>query len=123
MKKLTIISLSVLLLLALSACTNKPPKKDSEKQQKSTKKEVSIAKSKEENLSQDTLLSREQAIEIALTNAGFTEDAVYDLETELDKEYRVTIWEVDFSTGSQEYSYDINAATGEIINVKQEAWD
>ncbi len=64
----------------------------------------------------DELISREKAVEIALQKSGRTRDEVYDLEAELDREHYGVYWEVDFDTREYEYSYDIDAKTGEIVH-------
>jgi len=65
-------------------------------------------------------VTREQAIDIALGAAGLTRDAVYDLEAEPDREFGGIYWEVDFETREYEYSYDINAESGEIVRSERE---
>ena len=69
------------------------------------------------------IITKEQALEIALNNAGLTVDQVFDLEAELDKEKTGTVWEVDFETLEVEYDYDIDAVTGEIVKNKIEVND
>lgn len=66
------------------------------------------------------LISRQQAIDIALRHAGLTQSTVYDLEAELDRELTGIYWEVDFETRELEYAYDIDAKTGEIVRDRQE---
>lgn len=65
-------------------------------------------------------ISRDRAIELALTEAGFTKEEVRDLEAELDRERGGLVWEVDFESGKLEYSYDINATTEEIVKVERD---
>ena len=65
-------------------------------------------------------ISREDAIEIALNDAGFYAEDVYDLEAELDRERGGVFWEVDFEHGGYEYSYYINTTTGEITKAHRE---
>lgn len=65
-------------------------------------------------------LTREQAIELALQNAGLSREQVFDLEAELDRERGNLVWEVDFDTRDYEYSYDIHAETGAVTKVKRE---
>ena len=67
-------------------------------------------------------LSREEARNIALTHAGLTADQVRDLDTELDKERGVWLYEVDFEADGYEYEYEIHAETGEILRSEKE-WD
>ena len=69
------------------------------------------------------LIARDRALEIALENASLTLESVFDLDVELDKDKNGTFWEVEFETREIEYSYDINATTGEIVKNKTEVND
>ncbi len=62
------------------------------------------------------LITREQAQNIALENAGFTADQVSRLRAEYEIEDGVPIYEVKFRQGRWEYDYEINARTGAIIS-------
>ena len=64
------------------------------------------------------LISRQDAIDIALKSAKLTKNDVYDIDAELDVERNGKYWEVDFETQKTEYSYEIDAVTGKIV--KQE---
>ena len=68
----------------------------------------------------ETLLTRDEAISLALADAQLTEEDVYDLDAELDRERGTPVWEVDFDTRELEYSYDIHAETGEILRSDRE---
>ena len=123
MKKLTIISLSLLLLLALSACTNKSPNKGNNNNSiENEKKELSISNNDSENKSV-SYISRESAIEIALKKMGASRKEVFDLEADFDQENNQSIWEVDFEHDGHEYSYYIDAVSGEILRIERDAWD
>ena len=45
------------------------------------------------------------------------------IEAELDRERGYMYWEVDFNYQNQEYSYDVNAETGDITKVECEIND
>jgi uncharacterized membrane protein YkoI len=66
----------------------------------------------------ENLLTREDAIAIALNSAGLDKSAVRDLEAELDREFGKALWEVDFDFGGKEYSFVLDAQTGEILHQK-----
>ena len=68
-------------------------------------------------------ITRDQAIEIALEQAGFMRDAVLDLEAELDRERDGLYWEVSFETPKYEYSYEIHAVTGAVVKEERERND
>ena len=61
-----------------------------------------------------------KAKSIALNHAGVSEGKAYDMEIELDDEDGRLIYEVEFKSGNMEYSYEINAATGAILNHEAE---
>ena len=62
------------------------------------------------------LISKEDAIAIALKDAGFTADQVNQQRTGFDRDGRNTEYEVDFRQGGYEYDYEIHAETGEILS-------
>lgn len=62
------------------------------------------------------LITKEEAIAIALKDAGFTEDQVTRLRTEFDYDDGRPEYEVDFHQGGFEYDYEINAETGTILS-------
>lgn len=68
----------------------------------------------------EQIISRERAVEIALQSAGLTEEAVSDLEAELDKERNGLYWEVSFETARKEYDCDIHAYNGTVVKVETE---
>ena len=63
-------------------------------------------------------ITADQALEIALKNAGLTASQVSFANTHLDydDDYGMTDYDVEFRVGNKEYSYDINPATGAILN-------
>ena len=63
-------------------------------------------------------LTRDQAINIALGRAGVSRSSISDLDTELDSDDGVLIWEIDFEVGDYEFEFEIHAYTGAIIE-----WD
>lgn len=69
------------------------------------------------------LISRQDAIDIALKSAKFTKNDVYDIDAELDVEPYGKYWEVDFETQKTEYSYEIDAVTGKIVKQETEKND
>ena len=63
-----------------------------------------------------TEITEEEAKSIALNHAGFAESEVKGLFVTKDFDDGVTVFEVEFRDGFTEYSYDIDAATGEILS-------
>ena len=68
-------------------------------------------------------ITKEDATAIGLNHAGITSDQIQTLEVEFDCEDGVIVYEVVFTSNGQEYEYDINAETGEIIDFESEADD
>lgn len=60
-------------------------------------------------------LTRDEAIDIALKDAGLTKDQVRDLEAELDRDNGVLHYDVDFEKDNKDYDYEIHAETGQIL--------
>ncbi len=64
-------------------------------------------------------ISEENAKSIALTNAGVSADTVSFIKAELDDDDGRLIYDVDFLTQNYvEYDFDIDAASGAVINIK-----
>lgn len=61
-----------------------------------------------------------KAKSIALSHAGLTESAVFDLDCELDYEYGKMVYEIDFEANGAEYEYEIDAISGEILLFESE---
>ncbi len=62
-----------------------------------------------------TELTKEQAIEIALKDAGLTREQVRELEAEKDYERGTLVYEVEFEYGRNEYSYEIRVSDGKVL--------
>ena len=70
------------------------------------------------------LITREEAKAKALTHAGLTDVTLRRIETDLDRERGVTVYEVDFEHDGYDYEYVLNAETGEILfHEKERDWD
>ena len=70
--------------------------------------------------STDGLISATKARNKALKHAGFKKSQVTGLYTELDFDDGIYVYEVEFYNGRMEYSYEINATSGEIISYESE---
>ena len=70
-----------------------------------------------------TDIGHAKAKSIALHHAGVSENQAYDMDVELDNEDGTLVYEVEFKSGSMEYSYEINAATGAILKHEAELDD
>src|SRR5215203_941384 len=64
------------------------------------------------------LITQEQAIKAVITNQSVQNTDVG--ETELDDENDRTVYKVDIVKGNQELEVNVDALTGEVINVEQD---
>ena len=64
-----------------------------------------------------------KAKSIALNHAGVSESKAYDMDIELDEEDGKLVYEVEFKSGGMEYDYEIDAATGTILQQETEKDD
>lgn len=115
MKKLSAICLVALLTFALSACTAAPTVDTT-----TTTTAIAATSVTRSTTVTTTLITRDRAIEIALQAAGLARADVRDLEAETEREQNGVFWEVEFEAGGYDYTYDIHAENGSIINQKRE---
>ena len=119
--KIRLFAVLLVVLLTLSACTvgaQSPASTPVETTQTNLQTQP-----QEQTQPASDLITREQAIAIALEHAGFTENQVRQLWAEYDVDHGVKLYEVDFKNENLEYEYDIHAETGEILNWKTEVDD
>ena len=73
--------------------------------------------------SSDAYIGEDAAIEAALAHAGINQADTTELKAELDTDDATVHYEVEFKSAGTEYSYDIDATTGEVLNFESEADD
>ena len=61
-------------------------------------------------------ITEQQAKETALADAGYTEEDVTGIRVKQDRDDGRDIYEVDFYVQAEEFDYDIDAATGQILS-------
>ena len=61
-------------------------------------------------------ITKDEAIDIALKDTGFTREQVARLHAELDYDNGHPEYEVEFHQGGYEYDYEIHAETGAILH-------
>ena len=64
-------------------------------------------------------ITPEEAKAIALQDAALTEEQIYDLDIDLDRDGSTIHYDVDFEKDGADYDYDIDAVTGEILRVEK----
>lgn len=70
---------------------------------------------KQESQKSQTLISLDQAVNIALSHAGYSASQVKFDDRELDWDDGYPIYEIEFEVGDLEYEYDIDGYTGAIL--------
>lgn len=70
-----------------------------------------------------SFISKAKAKEIALKHSQLTEKEVTFVKVKREKENKIYIYDVEFHTDTTEYSYEINAKTGKILEFSNEAHD
>lgn len=65
-------------------------------------------------------IGNDKAIEIALKNAGATADEAKFITCEFDFDDGIAVYDVEFYFDKFEYSYEINARTGAIVEVEKD---
>ncbi|MDO4338560.1 MAG: PepSY domain-containing protein [Eubacteriales bacterium] len=68
----------------------------------------------------DTLIGMEEAKNIALSDEGVTEDEVVFSTLKYEKEHRRTVYKVEFYQGNREVEYEIDAYSGDILEVDRD---
>ncbi len=68
-------------------------------------------------------ISEAKAKEIALKDAGFSEDMVTFGEISLENEDGLKFYEIEFTCGGREYEYEIDALSGEVLDKSSEPID
>ena len=131
MKKIIALALSLVFALSLAACSRRDmddTKSDMSSMTSSVKDKAESVTDKTESAAKNAAdkaegsmklmakITAKEAVEKALSHAGLKESEVTDIDTDLDRDNGVLVYEVDFNHGSTEYDYDIDAQTGEIIS-------
>ena len=91
-----------------------------EKTETETESKQKQANKKETAEKKPELLSKDQAIAVALNHAGLDRDQVEFDDIERDEDDGRIIWEIEFDAGSYEYEYEIDAETGNILDHEKE---
>lgn len=68
-------------------------------------------------------IGEDRAKFIAFTHAGTNKDKVTQYEAEMDFEHGIMVYDLEFTVGNIEYSYEINALDGAIVSHEKEGAD
>lgn len=66
--------------------------------------------------SQTGEIDADQALSIALEDAGVSEDDIYSYKTERDRDDGISVYDIEFDTDYGDYSYEIAADGGRILS-------
>ncbi|MGT2923914.1 PepSY domain-containing protein [Streptococcus caviae] len=115
-KRLLALLLTVCSVSLLAACDTD----DDDNQQTQTRTEQTANSEANQSDSSQTKISSDKAKAIALKDAGFAEKDVTLLTVEQDTDDGAAEFEIEFTKDTTEYSYTINADTGDIISKESE---
>lgn len=73
-----------------------------------------------QKLQEEAEYTQDEALGIALEDAGIDEKDVDRSRVELDYDDNSLIYDVEFYSGNEEYDYEIDAKTGEVLSVDRE---
>ncbi len=73
--------------------------------------------------SPDTAVSADEALDIALNEVGATRENISRLERMLELDDGIPVWEIDFDYDGNEYSFDVNAENGDIVERDRDRQD
>ena len=123
MKNFSIVLITLVLALSLTACTDNKMMDDISSGVGEAKDMVESATDKVTDGAKELVASitGDQAKRKAFEHAKLAEEQVEDLDVDLDRDGMTLIFEVDFKHGGVEYDYDINAITGEIISANKDS--
>ncbi len=65
-------------------------------------------------------ITQEAAKQAALTHAGVLESDARGMETGFGYEHGIAVYELEWRVGRTEYSYEIDAVTGEVVRYETE---
>ena len=88
-----------------------------------TAKATAKPTSKPTDASTTKSIGRDEALSIALKNAGIKSSQAKKVKVEKDRENGRTIYEVEFTADGYEYEYEIDASSGKILKKEKERDD
>ncbi len=128
MKKLFAIVLVFSLMLTLSGCawvkkTTDDVKEPIESEMSEMTDMTESANEPASSTTSDVKIDRDRAVDITLEHAKLEKSEVSALEVDYDKEMGKNEWDVEFHHEAHEYSYEIDADSGEILKSEKELID
>ena len=71
----------------------------------------------------EELIKEYETLKFKIHRTIIKENEIRELENNLDRENGILVYDIEFKSGNNEYSYDINAQTGEIIDREKDLND
>lgn len=68
-------------------------------------------------------ISKDEAKKAVLEHAGLSENEIKFYKSELDRERKGLVYEIEFDAGKYEYEYEVDADSGKIIKAEKEIND
>ena len=90
------------------------------KSEQKTNSQVSVNPPASNQPSSYTFIGDAAAKEIAFQHAGVSAQNVRELEFELDREHGLYYYEIEFTVGSTDYEYEIDAVTGMVLKAEMD---
>lgn len=125
MKRAYVFALMLTLVCLLAGCSVRETVRTLDAAEEAVEQKIEAAEDAVENAVRDAVLptelpagtlSSEEALEIALNQAGLTAEQVTHLKTEFEYDDGRPQYEVSFREGPWEYEFEIDAGTGEILS-------
>ena len=69
----------------------------------------------------DGIITAEKAEQLALAHAGLDHSQILESEIELEYENGILKYEIEFVSGDREYEYEVDARTGDILDIRAES--
>ncbi len=123
MKRGVVILLSLAMCAGLCACGNPPQTVPTEEPGATLDAGQSTPTPSPAPSAPEQGISEQRAREIALADAGVSEDSVTAIRVKRDVEKGVYVYDVEFYAGGKEYDYEIAAADGSILKKDFEVED
>ena len=122
-----IASMALVAAMALAGCGGSQPAPSSSSAPESSAASSAAAEASSSAAapaaSSDAYIGEDAALAAALAHAGVNQADATELKAELDTDDTTVHYEVEFKSAGTEYSYDIDATTGEGLNFESEADD
>ena len=129
MKKLSLAAIILTVSISLVGCTNSGVASNGNENNTESSiqnsNESNVQNSSESNTQNNNVnnigeISLDKAKEIALSHAGLASNQVTFQRTELDFDNGIQKYEIEFYYNYREYSYEIDANTGNILSYEQD---